>query len=169
MGLDQFLLKRKKTNKTAEKEFENMEYEEWKNSKVAQWRKSNQVHKWFVDTIQDGNDDCGYYKVSKEKLQGLITLCKTILNETSLIDGDVISGFIFNEQGEKIPQIMKGKVIDKPEICRDLLPTQEGFFFGSIDYDEYYYEDIKYTYETLNEVLANTDWDNEELYYSSSW
>jgi len=23
------------------------------------WRKSNQIHKWFVDTCQDGEDDCG--------------------------------------------------------------------------------------------------------------
>ena len=25
----------------------------------AYWRKANQIHAWFVDNVQQGNDDCG--------------------------------------------------------------------------------------------------------------
>jgi hypothetical protein len=25
---------------------------------VAYWRKQNAIHKWFVDKVQSGNDDC---------------------------------------------------------------------------------------------------------------
>ena len=35
----------------------------------AYWRKSNQIHKWFVDNVQGGNDNCGEYYVSHEKLK----------------------------------------------------------------------------------------------------
>ena len=30
--------------------------------------------------------------------------------------------------------------------CKNVLPTQDGFFFGSSDYDLYYIENIKSTY-----------------------
>ena len=42
---------------------------------IGYWRKANAVHKWFVDNVQDGKDDCGSYYVSKEKLQQLMHDC----------------------------------------------------------------------------------------------
>lgn len=44
------------------------------------WRKSNAIHKWFVDNVQNGEDDCGNYDVSREQLQalvGVIIACET--------------------------------------------------------------------------------------------
>lgn len=35
------------------------------------WRKANQIHKWFVDNVQGGADDCGNYAVSVEQLEEL--------------------------------------------------------------------------------------------------
>ena len=43
------------------------------------WRKANHIHKWFVDNVQGGNDDCKEYYVSKEKVQELINLCKKVI------------------------------------------------------------------------------------------
>lgn len=43
------------------------------------WRKANQIHKWFVDNVQDGRDDCGYYTVEREHLVTLRDLCKTVM------------------------------------------------------------------------------------------
>jgi len=40
---------------------------------VAYWRKSNQIHAWFVKNVQDGEDDCGDHYVSRENLQDLLT------------------------------------------------------------------------------------------------
>lgn len=45
----------------------------------AYWRKANQIHKWFVDNIQGGNDNCGEYYVSQDKLIELLALCKHAL------------------------------------------------------------------------------------------
>lgn len=46
---------------------------------VGYWRKSNQIHKWFVDNVQNGEDDCGEYYVSHDKLIELLTICRQAL------------------------------------------------------------------------------------------
>lgn len=48
---------------------------------IGSWRKVNWVHKWFVDNVQDGNDDCGNYEVSSELLDELYSTCRTILKK----------------------------------------------------------------------------------------
>lgn len=45
---------------------------------AAYWRKANQIHKWFVDNVQEGKDDCGTYDVERSQLLELIGLCKQI-------------------------------------------------------------------------------------------
>lgn len=49
-----------------------------------------------------------------------------------------------------------------------LLPTMPGFFFGSIDYNEYYYQDLEETDEKLKKILSTLN-DNSIVYYCSSW
>ena len=108
---------------------------------VMDWRKANAIHKWFVDNVQDGNDDCKTYYVSRDKLKELLRLCKLI--------------------GDKSCQCMS----QKPE---DVLPTQGGFFFGDTAYDKWYFDDIKRTINSLERALKeyDDDWDFE---YSASW
>ncbi len=50
---------------------------------VAYWRKANQIHKWFVDNVQGGEDNCGNYWVSREKLEELLDLCKQVKVDNS--------------------------------------------------------------------------------------
>ena len=38
---------------------------------LAYWRKANAIHGWFVKNVQEGNDDCGNYYVSPDKLKEL--------------------------------------------------------------------------------------------------
>ena len=47
----------------------------------AYWRKANQIHAWFVNNVQQGNDDCGEYYVSHEKLKSLLDLVNKALAE----------------------------------------------------------------------------------------
>jgi len=42
---------------------------------VAYWRKSNQIHNWFVINVQRGEDDCGEYYVSNNKIKELVNTC----------------------------------------------------------------------------------------------
>lgn len=53
--------------------------------------------------------------------------------------------------------------------AKELLPTQEGFFFGGTDYDEFYKQDLEYTVERLEKVLADPVTQKMEFYYQSSW
>ena len=43
------------------------------------WRKANAIHGWFVEIVQDGDDDCKEYEVDREQLETLRDLCKDIL------------------------------------------------------------------------------------------
>lgn len=59
-------------------------------------------------------------------------------------------------------------VLMQKEEAPNLLPTQEGFFFGSTEYNEYYFSDIQDTIDQLESILKDVpaDW---ELRYHSSW
>ena len=66
---------------------------------VGYWRKANAIHKWFVDNIQDGNDDCGDYEVSKEQLEELLRVCKLVKENHSYAEEylPTCSGFFFGD------------------------------------------------------------------------
>ena len=133
---------------------------------VAYWRKAYAIHRWFVDQVQDGNDDGGEHYVTEQQLRELLSLCTQVLDASELVNGEVTNGYTF-EDGKKQPIVEKGKLIKDPSKARDLLPTQDGFFFGSTDYDESYIQDVEYTKNVLDGLLAETSGD--EYYYSSSW
>src|ERR1700680_333929 len=86
---------------------------------VGYWRKANQIHKWFVDNVQDGTDDCGTYSVSDEKLQELLSVCKKVKESVIMKDGAVTNGYIF-EGGVKIPCVEEGKEIVNPQVAHNL-------------------------------------------------
>mgnify|MGYP003346215720 CR=1 FL=1 len=61
------------------------------------WRKANAIHYWFVQNVQDGDDDCREYYVSREKLQSLLSVCNEVLEDPSKAD-DLLppaEGFFF--------------------------------------------------------------------------
>lgn len=45
---------------------------------VGYWRKANAIHRWFVENVQNGMDDCGTYIVEKEQLEELLSICKAV-------------------------------------------------------------------------------------------
>ena len=136
---------------------------------VGYWRKANQIHAWFVDHVQDGEDDCDYHhEVTKKILEELRDTCIEVLSESVMVVGQVKNGSSCTN-GKWVDNYEPGKVIINPEVAKALLPTQSGFFFGGTDYDEYYVEDLKYTIDMINRVLATTDFNTQMLYYRSSW
>lgn len=47
------------------------------------WRKANEIHKWFVDNVQEGVDNCGDYYVSTEDMQKLLNVVNIILEDNN--------------------------------------------------------------------------------------
>jgi hypothetical protein len=62
---------------------------------AAYWRKANQIHKWFVDNVQDGEDNCGEYYVPNEKLKELLTTCRQALFKKDPSELPPQPGFFF--------------------------------------------------------------------------
>ena len=135
---------------------------------VAYWRKANAIHKWFVENVQDGVDDCGRYEVTKEQLQELLKICLMVKENSKLVDGKVANGQIV-ENGKWTTIYEDGMHIEDPSIAMEFLPTENGFFFGSTSYDQWYLEDINYTIGAINDVLNTTDFDKEIISYCASW
>lgn len=99
------------------------------------WRKSNHIHNWFVQNVQEGKDECQEAYVSRDHLKELREVCQ--------------------------------KVLDNRNLAPDLLPTASGFFFGSNEYDDWYFSDIEDTIKIIDDALAMPDqWD---FNYRSSW
>ena len=111
--------------------------------KVLQWRKANAIHDWFVQNVQRGEDDCKDYYVSRESLEELLATLGSLIKAKQ--DGADESTF------------------------EDILPTAQGFFFGSEKYDDYYWSEAERTDEAINALLNNHKFDDFDFEYSSSW
>lgn len=61
------------------------------------WRKANAIHRWFVENVQNQNDNCEIYLVNKEQLQELLNLCNEVLNDYTKAEEllPTTSGFFF--------------------------------------------------------------------------
>ena len=137
---------------------------------VGYWRKANQVHNWFVDKVQDGEDDCCYHnEVTKEILEELLDTCETVIASCELVPAKIKNGYTFDENGNKVYQYTDGLVVKDSSTAEELLPSCSGFFFGGTDYDEYYVDNIKTTIDIVTKVLETTDFEKEMVYYVSSW
>lgn len=136
---------------------------------VVYWRKANAIHKWFVDNVQYGEDDCDNYEVSKENIESLLNICKEVLENVKVEDGKVENGYTWSPTTGKVINYEDGRVITNPEVCKKLLPTKEGFFFGATEYNEYYLQDLEYTVKELEKILKEFDFENNYLVYTSSW
>jgi hypothetical protein len=134
--------------------------------KVAYWRKANAIHKWFVANCQNGNDDCGEYYVSNKQLAELVAACKRVLDTVETVDGDLDMGTTYYPDGRVEHHKKPGQVVAQKEIAAATLPTQDGFFFGGTDYDEFYLDDLRETVEQIEPLIAD---DRESYYYNSSW
>ena len=73
---------------------------------------------------------------------------------------------------EKLVELrnLASSVLLQPALAETSLPTQQGFFFGSYEYDEWYMEDMKNTVNQLNQILEYTpegSW--ADFVYRASW
>lgn len=151
MGLDMYLTKRTYVQnwdymKESEKNYVSVKGADEKHIKpervqyiieqLCYWRKANHIHKWFVENVQGGEDDCGEYIVSLPELKQLMDVCYEVMTDNSRAE--------------------------------ELLPTEGGFFFGSTNYDDFYFTQTSDTYKILKELVEELESYNTPL-NNSSW
>lgn len=70
---------------------------------------------------------------------------------------------------EKLEELLKlcKEVKENPSKAEELLPSAEGFFFGNVEYNEWYYNDIDNTIQILEDVLSDETAD--DFTYRASW
>lgn len=56
------------------------------------------------------------------------------------------------------------QVLKDHSLAEELLPTMSGFFFGSTEYDEYYFEDLEFVVEDMTEILEHAEDDVTYLF-----
>lgn len=50
-----------------------------------------------------------------------------------------------------------------------VLPPTQGFFWGSTEVDDYYWSNVEEAIQTISNLIDDTDWATERLFYQSSW
>ena len=74
--------------------------------------------------------------------------------------------YVGREQLVELKELCQEVLTDKKK-AKELLPTASGFFFGSQEYDRYYFDDLQATIAIVDKCLTLPDtWDFE---YRSSW
>jgi hypothetical protein len=59
-------------------------------------------------------------------------------------------------------------VLENHALASEYLPTTTGFFFGSTEYDEWYFRDLESTVEIIDNALSKIS-DDWSFCYQSSW
>jgi hypothetical protein len=198
MGLDMFLSrsysKYRKDDGTFSTNWDDAKFDMYGRSNrvtfsemVGYWRKANHIHKWFVDNVQDGKDDCHEYCVSIEKLHELRDTCFDILSKLHGMEirvpkkdvndfkdanikfygGSKIQRIIIDVNNlETVKSLTGYHTLTKSQImkcdCRTKLPHQKGFFFGSYEYDGWYLISLVDTIEMLDELFQKHEWNDKK-------
>jgi len=93
------------------------------------WRKANQIHRWFVENVQDGVDNCGDYYVERNQLQALLDLCKIVQKDHSKAEELLpsASGFFFG--GTDYDEWYYNDIENTISILEDALEDENGEYY----------------------------------------
>lgn len=188
---------REQINKESEDLWKNG-IEEWQSGfmdvyQVAYWRKVNFLHGWIVRNLADGVDECQEITIGKEDFETLNELvgkaCDIILKSNLIPQKDVapdgswvakyvnddskpIVPFKWNDNEKRIDGIDEGIAYKLDEdACGELseiLPFEEGFFFGSCMYGVHYAWSMLELRGTLAKILEDYS-DDYDYVYEASW
>jgi hypothetical protein len=95
------------------------------------WRKQNQIHRWFVENVQKGVDNCGDYYVSKSELETLLELCQKVKADNTLADELLpgASGFFFG--GTEYDEWYFSGIDNTIDILKEALEDENGEYYYS--------------------------------------
>jgi hypothetical protein len=95
------------------------------------WRKANAIHRWFVENVQDGKDDCGNYFVPPSSLKELLELCLAVKLNPEQADEllPTSSGFFFG--GDEYDEWYFDKIEYTIEVLKEALADEDSSYYYS--------------------------------------
>ena len=91
---------------------------------------------------------------------------KWFVDNTQNGEDDCRETYVSREALEELLEACN-KVLNNKEAAEEVLPTESGFFFGSTEYDEYYYKDFEETVDMITKAIK--DFPTASFYYKASW
>lgn len=166
---------------------------------VAYWRKFNALHYFIITNFGDGCDDQTEIPLEKYDIECILKAIKNSIScykktlrsikEAGKTDSEIRliselwenvvkqykqeNRLFLNDEEENIGTqfyaIFDHLFETNKKTNKDYLKPIDGFFFGSIHYDNYYISCCEEAEKTFSNLLQNFDFDNESLFYSCSW
>ena len=162
MGLDMYLSTREYVSR---KNYDNYDYQS--NNPVP----VNPAFDIIVNNIKSSNlidqDDftgleisipIGYWRKANQIHNWFVANCQDGVDEcqTTWVSRDKLQELL-----DVCKQVMKNR-----KLAPELLPSGVGFFFGSTDYDEWYFNDVERTISIIQKCLQS---EVDSFFYQSSW
>lgn len=151
MGLDMYLYR-----KHYVKQWDHIPAEDQYNVTVKKGNKT--VTHIKKDRICYITEEVGYWRKFNALHQWFVENCQEGVD-------DCRESYVPYESIKEVLDILK-KIKDNHSLSEELLPSASGFFFGSTEYDDWYFQNVEETIPLLEEILKE---DTGEIYYKSSW
>lgn len=109
----------------------------------------------------------GYWRKANAIHNWFVQKCADGVDECQTI-------YVSKEELQELLDTCK-EVVANSDKAGELLPTSKGFFFGSTNYDEWYFDDLKYTIDLIEKIIDfidNGEKDEQADYsvvYEASW
>ncbi len=98
---------------------------------LGYWRKANAIHRWFVENVQDGNDNCGEYFVPKSLLEKLLELCLAVKLNPEQADELLPTGSGFFFGGDEYDEWYFDKIEYTIEVLKEALSDDDASYYYS--------------------------------------
>lgn len=108
------------------------------------------------------DDEAAYWRKANQIRQWFV------VNTNYPKDGNTTPHNVTREQLKNLVSDCR-KVIECKELAEKILPPSFGYWFGSTDIDDYYFDTVRETVGMVNRVIEETDWDNEDVCYYEWW
>ena len=143
-------------------------------TEIGYLRKANAIHNFIVKKYNNGVDNCEPILLDKEKIEEMFEIVKKLIYECKLINGKLENGYTYkkNDNGKLVKEYNyeNGYILDQKskKLASELLPTRDGFFFGSTEYNEWYFEYLL-DFRDILKKLYYVDTEKYDIYYIASW
>ncbi len=146
-----------------------------KKTYVQRWKHTEPEKLYTVDVLRGGKpvphikserikyviEDVGYWRKANHIHQWFVTNVQDGVDECQ-------TSYVSFTKLKVLLDVCK-QVVETPALASELLPTQGGFFFGSTEYDEEYFNDVKETITMLESILSEEGAETSDYEYHASW